>query len=58
MTDHGILNSERVAKKPGLKPRVGKNPASRQRLRRTVSKARRRFDRMITERESAWAEMG
>ena len=48
MSSRGILNCGRMASKHGLKPRVGKTAASRKRIGRCVSKARRRSLRSLT----------
>jgi hypothetical protein len=50
----GMLNIERVVKKPGMKPLVAKNAASRRKIRRVASKARRRISRSVALREYEW----
>ncbi|HDS73974.1 MAG TPA: hypothetical protein ENN56_00385 [Firmicutes bacterium] len=54
MSVNGMLNTERVMKKPGMKPLTGKNAASRRKIRRVTSKARRRISRSVVLRELEW----
>jgi len=52
--NRGILNCTHLGNTHAMKPRVGKNAASRRRLGRCVSKARRRALRSMVWAEQQW----